>query len=142
MVNRLSIDSSSFHHCMRLWGYTGNLQKRMGFMSFSQHTCLLYEQSRRSGLLIIGMGTLMEGDISQQSASSRQRAWARNVCHANWRCGHRTGPIHGIGLQPLSWQCLKVDQIGQYETACQCSIACTYKPLSCHFHMPIYRKYK
>lgn len=142
MVNRLSIDSSSFHHCMRLWGYTGNLQKRMGFMSFSQHTCLLYEQSRRSGLLIIGMGTLMEGDISQQSASSRQRAWAQNVCHANWRCGHRTGPIHGIGLQPLSWQCLEVDQIGQYETACQCSIACTYKPLSCHFHMLIYRNYK
>ena len=65
MVNRLSIDSSSFHHCMRLWGYTGNLQKRMDFMSFSQHTCPLYEQSRRSGLLIIGMGTLMEGDISQ-----------------------------------------------------------------------------
>lgn len=46
-------------------GYTGNLQKCMGFMSFSQHTCPLYEQSRRSGLLIIGMGTLMEGDISQ-----------------------------------------------------------------------------
>lgn len=65
MVNRLSIDSSSFHHCMRLWGYTGNLQKRMDFMPFSQHTCPLYEQSRRSGLLIIGMGTLMEGDISQ-----------------------------------------------------------------------------
>lgn len=64
-VNRLSNDSSSFHHCMRLWGYTGNLQKRMDFMSFSQHTCPLYEQSRRSGLLIIGMGTLMEGDISQ-----------------------------------------------------------------------------
>lgn len=66
MVNRLSIDSSSFHHCMWLWGgYTGNLQKCMGFMSFSQHTRPLYEQSRRSGLLIISMGTLMEGDISQ-----------------------------------------------------------------------------
>ena len=66
MVNRLSIDSSSFHHCMRLWGgIRGNLQKCMGFMSFSQHTCPLYEQSRRSGLSIIGMGTLMEGDISQ-----------------------------------------------------------------------------
>lgn len=43
----------------------GNLQKYMGFMSFSQHTRPLYEQSRRFGLSIIGMGTLMEGDISQ-----------------------------------------------------------------------------
>lgn len=43
----------------------GNLQKRMDFMSFSQHTRPLYEQSRRSGLSIIDMGTLMEGDISQ-----------------------------------------------------------------------------
>ena len=42
-------------------GTRGNLQKCMGFMSFSQHTRPLYEQSRRSGLLIIGMGTLMEG---------------------------------------------------------------------------------
>lgn len=38
-------------------GIRGNLQKCMGFMSFSQHTCPLYEQSRRSGLSIIGMGT-------------------------------------------------------------------------------------
>lgn len=37
-------------------GIQGNLQKCMGFMSFSQHTCPLYEQSRRSGLSIIGMG--------------------------------------------------------------------------------------
>lgn len=124
-------------------GVYGEPAKAHGFhVFFSQHTCPLYEQSRRSGLLIINMAASMKSDISRQSASSRQRAWARNVCHANGRCDHRTGPIHGIGLQPLSWQCLKVDQIGQYETACQCSIACTYKPLSCHFHMPIYRKYK
>ncbi len=45
MVNRLSIDSSSFHHCMRLWGYTGNLQKRMDFMSFFRSIRVCYMSS-------------------------------------------------------------------------------------------------